>query len=480
MTRLLAAVLLILMAPGQAHAREPLPVEKESQTESPKAAKIFNAAHTILENGLEVVVIPNHRAPVVTQMLWYKVGKADEDWGKSGIAHFLEHLMFKGSEGLKPGEFSEKIRALGGNDNAFTGYDYTAYHQSVASEHLETIMKMEAGRMRGMTLPADQVDSERLVIMEERRQRTDNDPRAKFAEQLSVSLFVNHPYGIPIIGWAHEIEGLTREDAKAFYDKWYGPNNAILVISGDVEPQKVFDLAKKIYGPLPRVEVPERKRNAVPPMNSVAQVTLEHEAIREPVAQILYRAPNYRNNKEESLALQVLEEIMGGGSTSRLYKSLAVEQKIVSGAGMSYNADSWDESSLWLYASPLPGKTLDEVTKALQDELRKVAASGVTPEEMNDAKSRMQDSAVYALDSLTGPAMIFGHGLTTGSSLDDIEHWIALISQVTAEQVHAVAKKYLDPDNYGTRPPVFGYLVPPAPKEEQTPTAEAPAEEKKP
>jgi zinc protease len=245
-------------------------------------------------------------------------------------------------------------------------------------------------------------------------------------------------------------------------------------VSGDVEPQEVFDLAKTIYGPLPRAAVPERKRNAIPPMNSVAQISLEHEAIREPVAQIVYRAPSYRNNKEESLALQVLQEIMGGGSTSRLYKSLVVDQKIASSAGMAYNADTWDETSLWLYASPLPGKTLDEVRDALQAELRKLVANGVAAQELSEAKSRMNDATMYALDSLTGPAMIFGQGLATGSTLDDIEYWPSLISQVTAEQILATAKKHIDPDHYGTHPPVIGYLVPPAPKTEEAPIAEQP------
>lgn len=219
---------------------------------APKAAtensipKLFNAETFTLENGLEIVVIPNHRAPVITHMVWYKVGAADEQQGKSGIAHFLEHLMFKGSGDLAPGEFSKIIRAKGGEDNAFTGHDYTAYYQSIAAEHLEMVMTMEAGRMRGLNPPLDHVESERKVILEERRQRTDDNPSARLAEQMNSLLYINHPYGKPVIGWLSEMADLSWDDAKAFYDRWYAPNNAILIVTGDVTGQQVYDLAKKI------------------------------------------------------------------------------------------------------------------------------------------------------------------------------------------------------------------------------------------
>ena len=490
MIRLLVAFS-ILLCPAQVFAQEKeqvaaaeaAPVPQKDLKAHRTGKKIFNAEHFMLDNGLEIVVIPNHRAPVVTQMVWYKVGAADEPWGTSGIAHFLEHLMFKGSEGLKSGEFSEKIRALGGNDNAFTSHDYTAYFQSIAAEHLETIMTMEAGRMRGMALPPEQVDSERLVILEERRQRTDNNPGAQLSEQIGAAMYPNHHYGIPIIGWFHEMEKLTREDAKSFYDKWYGPNNAILVISGDVTGEQVLELAKKTYGKLPRTEVPERKRTIIPPLAAETTVTLYHETIREPEVQIAYRAPSYRQAPETALALQVLEEIMGGGATSRLYKSLVVDQKIASSAGLSYRADAWDEASLWVYGGPLPGQTPEAIKKALEDELRKLIASGVTEQEINDAKQRMQSAAIYALDSLTGPAMIFGQSLATGSTIDDVEYWPQDIAQVTPAQILEAAKAYLNPDDYKFRAPVTGYLLPktaPEIETEAVPAAEAQPEVKTP
>ena len=428
--------------------------------------KVFNASETFLDNGLQVVVIPNNRAPVVTHMVWYKVGGADEAQGHSGSAHFLEHLLFKGSDviggdALDPGAFSKIVRRMGGNDNAFTGQDYTAYFQSVPSENLEQVMRMEAGRMRGANPPLEEVESENKVILEERRQRTDNDPRGRFAEQMAASAYINHPYGTPIIGWYHEMEQLDWDAAKAFYDTWYGPNNAILIVSGDVKPDEVFSLARDIYGKVPRNDnVPERVRTKSPVMNSKTLVTLEHPVIRESVFQRLYRVPSYRQDKEASLALQVLEEIMGGGPTSRLYKSLVVEQKIASSAGLSYSASSYDDSALWIYANPLPDSDISAIENALDAELNTLIESGVSDAELQDAKTRMQDAAIYARDSLSGPAMVIGYSLATGSTLEEVETWPAQIDSVTAEQVQQVAKTYLNPKAPRDIPPVSGVLLP--------------------
>ncbi|MCB9982507.1 MAG: insulinase family protein [Rhodospirillales bacterium] len=464
----LALLVLALSILSPAYATEP--AIKNEQAASPaqpdeEREKVFNAESFTLDNGMEVVIVPNSRAPVVTHMVWYKFGAADEPMGKSGIAHFLEHLMFKGSaqvggRDLQPGEFSEIVRSMGGNDNAFTAQDYISYFQSVPAEHLETVMRMEAGRMNGLNPPENEVLSERKVIIEERKQRTDNDPRGQFGEQLAAAAFVNHPYGIPVIGWKHEAEALSYADAKAFYDRWYAPNNAILVVSGDVSPAKVFELAIEIYGQLPREDVPERARTRSPVLNSKTSVTLEHPAIHEPVVQTLFRVPSSHQSKDDALALQVLEEIMGGGPTSRLYKSLVVKQKIASSAGMSYHPSAWDDSSLWIYASPLPGQTLEMVQNALMGELRRLIKDGIDEDELNDAKSRMQDEAIYARDSLTGPAMVIGQSLATGQSLDDVEYWPYDIAGVSAEQVIAVAQKYLNPDVPTDHPPVSGYLLP--------------------
>lgn len=452
-TLCLATALIISIAlPMQGFAKDAQP---QTQTE-----KVFNAQTFELENGLQIVVIPNHRVPVITHMVWYRTGAADEPQGKSGIAHFLEHLMFKGSSGLKPGEFSEIIRALGGNDNAFTSQDYTAYFQSISSEHLATVMRMEAGRMRGLNPPISEVESERQVILEERRQRTDNDPQARLGEQLSAAAFVNHPYGTPVIGWMHEMEQLSWDDAKAFYDRHYGPNNAILIVSGDVTGKQVYDLAKTIYGPLEKIDVPERNWPQSPPLGAKNEVSMHHKAIKQPVVQTAFRAPSFRQNREEALALEVLNEIMSGGSTSRLYKSLVIEQKLASSAGLSYRAERWEDSEVTLYGVPLPGVGLKQVKEAYEDELRKLIKDGVSAEELNDAKTRMQDEAIYARDSVAGPAMVFGYSLITGSSIEDVEHWPRDIGKVTAEQIRAVAEKYLNPDAEYDHMPVSGYLLP--------------------
>ncbi len=449
----------LILSPEPVRAKEPL------GTDTAAPEKVFNAKTFTLANGLQGVVVENHSVPVVTHMVWYRVGAADEVAGKSGIAHFLEHLMFKGQSypglgELGPGEFSKIIRSLGGNDNAFTAQDYTAYFQTIASKHLETVMRMEAGRMRGLNLPKDVVDAERLVILEERRQRIDNDPRAQFDEQMSEVLFANHPYRKPVIGWFHEMEGLSWEDATSFYKKWYAPNNAFLIVSGDVTVDQVKALAEKTYGIIPRSEVPERKRTASPPFIGRTSVTMSHEVIREPVFMREYRVPSARQNLKDSLALQVLEEIMDGGPTSRLYKSLVVEKKIASSVGFSYSSYAWDDSTASLSAIPMEGVTLEQVEQALDDEIRKLIRDGVSEQELKDAVLRLQAEAIYARDSVAGPAMVIGYTLATGVSLEDLETWPQQIETVTAQQVQEVAARLLDPDKPTPTPYVNATLTP--------------------
>ncbi len=434
------------------------PAQKEAE-KAPE--KIFNAETFSLDNGLQIVVIPNHRAPVITHMVWYKVGGADELPGKSGIAHFLEHLMFKGSTGLQPGEFSKRVRAKGGIDNAFTSHDYTAYYQSISVDYLEAVMTMEAGRMRGLHPPEREVAAENKVILEERRQRTENNPGALLSEQMNALLYINHPYARPVIGWAHEASALNWADAKLFYDQWYAPNNAILIVSGDVTGNQVYDLAKKIYGPIPKSEaLPTRVRTQSPPLKGPPDVTLKDSNVREPVVQTAYRAPSARQDKGESLALEVLNEIMGGGASSRLYKSLVIHQKIATGTGFSYAAENWDSAEVWVYATPAPGHDPRVVKAALDAELRLLVEKGVSDDELKDAQRRLKTEAIYARDSLTGPAMAFGHVLSTGGTIEDVEYWAHNIEQVTAQKIQDTAKKYLDPDTAYDHAPVTGYLVP--------------------
>ncbi len=428
--------------------------------------KTFNAESFTLENGMRAVVIQNHRVPVVTHMVWYGVGAADEAPGQSGIAHFVEHLMFKGTDTVPPGEFSKRVRALGGNDNAFTAQDITAYFQSISVDHLETVMIMEADRMRNLAFPPDDIDSERLVVLEERRQRTENNPTGYFFEQMRTALFPNHPYGNPVVGWLHEMEALTHKNVSDFYKKWYAPNNAILVVSGDITAAQIKPLAEKTYGVISVQETPERNWTSVPPLLANTRLVMYHPSIRQPLIQRLYRVPSTIQDKEISLALEVLTSIMGDGASSRFYKSLVVEQKIATSAGFRYSGTAMSDAVLRISATPTADTELETVEAAIDDELRTLVKEGVTSQELIDAKTRLIDAAVFARDSLSGPAMIFGYGLITGGTMDDIEYWPRDIEAVTIEQINTAARQFLDPDNSGTRPHVTGYILPPEEKEE--------------
>jgi len=454
-------VLVALFVTSGAHAQE------QAQ------GKVYNAETFTLQNGMQVVVIPNHRAPVVTHMIWYRVGAADEPRGLTGMAHYLEHLLFKGTATVKAGDFSKRIRALGGNDNAFTAQDYTAFFESFAVEHLETVMKMEADRMMNTNPPPGDFTSEQKVVLEERRQRTENDPRGFFSEQMKALLFVNHPYGNPVIGWQHEVGALTWPQIQKFYKEHYGPNNAILVISGDITAAQLKPLAEKYYGPLKPIALPAREWTSVPPMIATPELTLHHPQIQQPVFMRLYRMPSLKENKEEGYALSVLQEILDGGAATRFYKSLVVEQKIATDANFSYDGMAISDGTGWLSATPADGVALDVVEKALEAELRKVIKDGVTDQELAEAKQRMQDSAAFARDSLSGPAMVVGQSLASGLTLDDVEYWPQHLDKVTKEQIKAAAAKYLDPDNINRRPYISGYLLPPV-------APAAPAEETKP
>ena len=419
-------------------------------------ARVFDPETFTLDNGLEVVVLTNRRAPIVTHMLWYKVGAADEPLGKSGIAHFLEHLMFKGTETLGPGEFSDIVARNGGQENAFTSYDYTGYFQTVAKDRLEIVMKYEADRMTNLKLNDEVVLPERDVVLEERSSRIDREPSSQLGEALRAVLFLNHPYGLPVIGWEEEIRTLTSEDAIAFYRRWYAPNNAVLIVAGDVDAEEVRALAETYYGVIPARELPVRQRPREPEQNAARRVTLEHERVRQPAVTISYLAPSYQAGASEyAEALQVLDEILGSGSTSRLYRSLVVEQAVAAGAGSGYGASSLDLSTFTLFGSPRPGVPLDKVEAALREELARLLEDGVSEEEVEVAKRRMVADAGYARDSLGGGPRIFGRALTTGETVESVESWPERIEAVTVEQVNDAAKAVFDDRHSAT-----GILLP--------------------
>lgn len=429
--------------------------ETPSSAPSPTAGPAI--ADFRLANGLEVVVIPDHRAAVVTHMIWYRNGSADDPPGKSGIAHFLEHLMFKGTEKHGPGFFSDRVAELGGQENAFTSNDYTAYFQRVSREHLRTMMELEADRMTGLTLSDEVVTPERDVVLEERRMRTDTDPAAQLGESVHSALFTHHPYGLPIIGWEHEITGLTREDALAYYRRFYTPENAILIVAGDVTADEVRTLAEETYGAVPaRGEAPQRLRTHEPPPRAHRLVTLQDPKVEQPSQQRLYLVPSYRTAAPgEAEALEALGHLLGGGATSLLYRTLVMEKKIAVAAGTYYMGTALDDTRFYVYALPAPGVTLEQLDAEIDKLVAQVQSVPFPADQLERAKTRLVADAIYAQDNQSSMARWYGAALTTGSTLEDIRAWPERIAAVTAEDVQKAAVTWLRKNRA-----VTGFLLP--------------------
>jgi zinc protease len=404
-------------------------------------ADLFVADTFTLANGLEVVVLPKHLAPVVYQILVYKVGAADGAIGKNGVAHFLEHLLFKGTKKVAPGAFSKEIDRRGGSDNAFTDQDVTAYHQQIAKRDLPLIMEMEADRMNNLVLSDPIVLPERAVIIEERRQRTENNPGAQLGEMMNAALFLNHPYRLPVIGWRHEMEAYTTQDAIDLYEKYYAPNNAVLVIAGDVTTEEVKALAEKYYGPIPKKDVAPRVRLQEPEAYAPRRVTLESQFVDQPSVSRTYQAPSYRMAQgNDAYALQVLDEILGGNNVGRLYRRLVVEQGLADYAGSRYDPSAFDQGTFSFYGAPRQGGKVEAIEQALDAEIARLLKDGVTDQEVTDAKRRMEISAVKSRDSLSGAARLVATRMASGSTLADVQAWPDRIQQVTAAEVLAAAK----------------------------------------
>ena len=412
-----------------------------------------------LDNGMRVVVIPDHRAPVVQHMVWYRVGSSDEVRGKSGIAHFLEHLMFKGTEKLGPGQFSKIIARNGGQDNAFTSNDSTAYFQSVAKDRLPLVMEMEADRMVNLRLLETDVTNERKVILEERRSRVENDPSAQLDEQMRAVLYQNHPYHTPVIGWFHEMAELSRADAFTFYHRYYAPNNAILVVAGDVEPADVLKLAKATYGKLPANPATLRaERPTEPPSIAARRVEMVDARAGQPTLVRQYLAPCYaKAAPREAEALDLLMKVLSGGATSRLYKALVVDQKIASSIEGAYSGEALDSGRIALYAVASAGATLEDLETAMDKVIADTVANGVTDAELARARSAYVASYVYESDGIGALARRYGWGLVNGQSIADIEDWPERLKTVTAADIKAAAASYLT-----SKASVTGWLQPPA------------------
>ncbi|MEL6642338.1 MAG: pitrilysin family protein [Pseudomonadota bacterium] len=407
------------------------------------AASAAEVSNFTLDNGMEVVVLEDRRAPVVVHMVWYRVGSSDEPRGISGVAHYLEHLMFKGTETLGPGEFSRIVAANGGSDNAFTSYDYTGYFQRVASDRLELMMEMEADRMVNLVIDPAEMEPEREVVLEERNQRTENEPGALFGEQRRAAQYLNHPYGTPIIGWRHEIEEITKEDLEAFYEAHYAPNNAILIVAGDVGPDEVREMAERHYGVIPaNPDIQPRDRVDEPPQLAERRLVFEDPRVSQPYVVRTYLAPERdAGDQEKAAALTLLAEVLGGDSaTSVLGQSLQFEEQSAIYTAAFYSGMSLDDTTFGLVAVPAPGVSLQDMEKALDDRLRRFVEDGVDPEQLERIKTQIRASIIYGEDDLGSLARRYGAGLTSGLTVEDIEAWPDLLAAVTEEDILEAAQ----------------------------------------
>jgi zinc protease len=420
-------------------------------------AKVFDPARFVLPNGLEVVVVEDPRMPAVVHMVWYKVGSADEPRGKSGIAHYLEHMMFKGTRDQSPGAFSRMVAANGGRENAFTNFDFTAYHQTVARDRLELVMKLEADRMANLIVTEDQAAPELQVVLEERRSRIDNEPSAQLDEKVRAALFAGHPYAIPVIGFEDEIRGLTAADARDFYARHYAPNNAILVVAGDVTAAQLRPLVERYYGAVPRREVPDRARAPVPETAGARRVSLESPRVRRASLHRSFLAPSHRTAPPgHAYALEVLSEILGG-PTGRLHRALVLDRAVAVGASAYYDSGTRENSRFAFGAVPRDNTSLEVLEAALDAEIAVLLRDGVSRDEVERAQRRLQSAAIYARDSLQTGARAFGAALAVGRSVADVEEWPARIGAVTPEQVNVAARAVLKPERS-----VTGTLLPKA------------------
>jgi zinc protease len=429
----------------------------ETATEIPRMAP--DAVEFQLDNGMQVVVIPDHRAPVVTHMVWYKVGAADETTGQSGIAHFLEHLMFKGTEANPDDTFRNRVAAIGGDENAFTSSDFTAYFQRVAKENLGEMMQFEADRMVNLVLTDEIVATERDVVLNERRDRVERNPNAILHEALLRTLYLNHPYGRPIIGWNHEITELDRQTALDFYRRYYTPSNAILVVAGDVTPDEVRQLAEATYGQIAeRPDTARAPRPAEPPAVGARTVTVTDEKVAEPQLQRAYVVPSAVTAEPgEAEALTLLAEILGGGATSRFYDQLVRGDGPATYAAANYRPGGLDSSHFIIFGLPKPGVDLHDLEARMDEVVQDLLKNGITQEELERAKRSAVAQAIYSLDNQVRLANIIAQALAVGQELQDVQTWPSRINAVTADEVLAAAQKYLRPEASTT-----GYLEPSA------------------
>ena len=423
---------------------------------------------TVLPNGLKVILLENHKAPLVTFQVWYRVGSRNEAWGKTGLSHMLEHMMFKGTEKVGPEEFSRIIQENGGNDNAFTSSDYTAYFENLNADRVQVSIDLESDRMQNLLLRDQDFRTERMVVMEERRLRTDDNPQAVLAEQVMAAAFELQPYHWPIIGWMEDIARFTLEDLKAHYKTYYNPVNAILVVVGDFKKGDLLPKIEKAFGSFPKGTAPAQEKDIDPPQIGERRVFVKKEA-QLPSVVTGYHVPNLR--EQDSYVLEVIATLLSGGKSSRLYQSLVREKRLVLNVDADHSLTSRDPSLFTISAELLPGKEVAEVEKAFDQEVEQLQKEPVGKQELEKARNQLEASFVFAQDSLFYQAMLLArHEIAI--SWKTIDDYLPSIRKVSPEDIQRVAKKYLTPDNR-----TVGILIPLPPKEGKSAPAGGPVKD---
>ncbi len=412
------------------------------------AGAAAGAAERTLANGLKIIVKEDHRSPVAVSMIWYRAGSMDEVSGATGVAHVLEHLMFKGTQKVPGGEFSRIIARAGGRSNAFTSRDHTAYHQQLHKSKLALALELEADRMVNLQFSDEEFTRELKVIMEERRMRTDDDPHAQVSELMMATVYAVHPYRAPVIGWMNDLENMRLADAKDWYEKWYAPNNATLVVCGDVEAEEVFRLAERFFGPIPPRTLPWRKPQVEPPQRGVKRINVKAPA-EQSYLLMAYHVPVLRDvdNDREPYALSVLGGVLDGSPAARLPRELVKSSRIANSAGANYDVTNRGPGLFFLDGVPAEGKRATDVETALRDQIRRLVEDGISEEELRRVKAQVIAAQVFAQDSVMYQAMRIGALDTVGLPYDSVERQIKKLQEVSAAQVREVARKYLADDN---------------------------------
>jgi zinc protease len=420
------------------------------------SAQVFNPKEFTLDNGLRCIVVENNRNPAIFYSWWLRVGGADEVTGKSGIAHFLEHLMFKGTDKIQPGEFEKIISRLGGENNAATSADYTNYYIKAAKQHLERIVEIEADRLVGMKITPEVFNPEKAVILEERHTRIDNSPQGLFSEQMIATLFLHHPYGTPVIGWPNEIRGLSIDDVRKFYKLYYAPNNVTIIIGGDITVAEAKPLIEKYYGSLKSTDLPKRIRTVEPKPTAHKRVEMTHTQVKQPQFMRWYKTIGYTDSKPEDLvALEIFSEILGGGQASYLHKKLVIDDTVAVGVSSFFETSHKDQGIFGFSASPAPATSLRKLEKRIDQEVKNFFAKGISDEEFERIKSYLIAQATYSRDSLSNGPNLIGRVLAGGGTIDHLEAWPERIQAATKENVMRLGKNVLN-----LKTAVTGYLLP--------------------